>query len=51
MCSTSMVMQCGAVSEKILPTLEISCLLLPPAEGLVQDDELASFIPQITILV
>lgn len=45
-----MMMQCEAVLEKLQTALEVG-YLLPPAEGIGQDDELGSFIPKITLLV
>ena len=50
MCCKSMMTQCEAVLEKLHTALEVS-YLLPPAEGIVQDDERGSFILKITLLV
>lgn len=46
-----MMMQCEAVLEKICTILEVNYLLLPLAEEIVQDGELGSFIPKITLHV
>jgi len=46
-----MMMQCEAVLEKFRIALEVSYLLLPPAEGMMQDGKLGSFVPKTTPLV